>query len=196
VEQPSTSPSAAAEQAGGPIRLGPDPRGVLASQHLRRAIDHGVIDAGQYKIFPASVQPGSLDLHLGEVACRIRCSFLPDDSSVEVKLKDFIIDEVDLRRDGAVLETERPYLIPLVEALDLPDTIRGQRLVQMHVRQAPRLIHVGDYSPLGWLRHPRRARRREVEQVVPAEPAARSEEPRRIRRERSTVIDAATGKAG
>jgi hypothetical protein len=49
---------------------------------------------------------------------------------------------------------------------------------------------------LGWLRHPRRARRREGEQVVAAEHAGRPEEPRRIRRECSTVIDAATGTAG
>jgi dCTP deaminase len=126
VEQSSTSASPGAEQAGGPIGLGPDPRGVLASQHLRRAIDEGVIDAGKYKILPASVQPASLDLRLGDIAPRTRCSFLPEGAPVEVKLKDFIIDEVDLRRDGAVLETKRPYLIPLVEELDLPDTIRGK----------------------------------------------------------------------
>jgi hypothetical protein len=48
----------------------------------------------------------------------------------------------------------------------------------------------------GWLRHPRRARRREMAQLVAAEPAARSEEPGRIRRERSTLIETATGTAG
>jgi dCTP deaminase len=34
--------------------------------------------------------------------------------------------EVDLTRDGAVLETNRPYLIPLIEHLDLPPDIRGK----------------------------------------------------------------------
>ena len=34
--------------------------------------------------------------------------------------------EVDLTRDGAVLERDRPYLIPLVEELDLPPEIRGK----------------------------------------------------------------------
>ncbi|HEV3450555.1 MAG TPA: 2'-deoxycytidine 5'-triphosphate deaminase [Acidimicrobiia bacterium] len=126
MEQPSSLAANLVGGPGGPLGLGPDPRGVLASQHLRRAIDAGVIDAGPYKILPASVQPASLDLHLGEVAYRIRASFLPDASSVEVKLKDFIIDEVDLRRDGAILETKRPYLIPLIEELDLPDAIRGK----------------------------------------------------------------------
>jgi len=125
VDQPSAATSPAVSAAD-PLGLGADPRGVLASQHLRRAIDEGVIDAGRYKIRRASVQPASLDLHLGEVAYRIRCSFLPDASPVEVKLKDFIIDEVDLRRDGAVLETKRPYLIPLVEELELPASIRGK----------------------------------------------------------------------
>ena len=124
--QPSGPMSDATESATASLGLAPDARGVLASQHLRRAIDVGMIDAGPYKIQPASVQPASLDLHLGEVAFRIRCSFLPDDSRVEVKLKDLVIDEVDLRRDGAVLETKRPYLVPLVEELDLPETIRGK----------------------------------------------------------------------
>jgi dCTP deaminase len=41
-------------------------------------------------------------------------------------VKDFIVDELDLRRDGAVLETNRPYLIPLIEALALPKGVRGR----------------------------------------------------------------------
>ena len=43
-----------------------------------------------------------------------------------MKLKDFVIDEIDLRDDGAVLETNRPYLIPLQEELSLPATVRGR----------------------------------------------------------------------
>src|SRR5205814_838441 len=35
-------------------------------------------------------------------------------------------DELDLRRDGAVLETNRPYLIPLIEELSLPADVRGK----------------------------------------------------------------------
>src|SRR4051812_5923467 len=34
--------------------------------------------------------------------------------------------EVDLTRDGAVLERNRPYLIPLAERLDLAESIRGK----------------------------------------------------------------------
>ncbi|HSH22534.1 MAG TPA: 2'-deoxycytidine 5'-triphosphate deaminase [Acidimicrobiales bacterium] len=105
--------------------LAGDPPGVLPSQLLQRAIGAGWISAGDYAIPDTSVQPASLDLRLGEVAYRIRCSFLPDRESVEHKVKDVILDELDLR-DGAVLETNRPYLIPLIERLSLPPGLRGR----------------------------------------------------------------------
>ncbi len=102
------------------------PSGVLPSQLLRAAVADGWVDGGEYKIPESSIQPASLDLRLGEVAYRIRCSFLPDRDPVEHKVKDFIIDELDLRRDGAVLETNRPYLIPLIEGLALPADVRAR----------------------------------------------------------------------
>jgi dCTP deaminase len=102
-------------------------QGVLPCQYLERAINEGVIDAGeQLKIPRSNIQPASIDLRLGESAYRIRSSFLPDARPVEVKLKDLVIDELDLRREGAVLETNRPYLIPLIEELNLPPTVRGK----------------------------------------------------------------------
>jgi dCTP deaminase len=100
--------------------------GVLPRQYLLQAIQAGVIDAGAFKIPTANVQPASLDLRLGEVAYRIRCSFLPDRQTVEQKVKDYIIDELDLHKGGAVLETNRPYLIPLKERLSLPPNVRGK----------------------------------------------------------------------
>jgi dCTP deaminase len=100
--------------------------GVLPNQHLEAAINAGIIDAGEFKIRPEFIQPASLDLRLGEVAYRIRCSFLPARETVEHRVKDFVIDELDLRREGAVLETNRPYLIPLKERLALPPQIRGK----------------------------------------------------------------------
>ena len=100
--------------------------GVLARQHLVRAIEAGAIDAGRFKIPTENLQPASLDLRLGEFAYRIRCSFLPDKQTVERKVKDYIIDELDLRREGVVLETNRPYLIPLKEGLRLPAEVRGK----------------------------------------------------------------------
>jgi dCTP deaminase len=85
-----------------------------------------VIDAGRFTIPPENIQPASLDLRLGEVAYRIRCSFLPGRQSVERRVKDYIIDELDLRKDGVVLETKRPYLIPLKERLTLPPGMRAK----------------------------------------------------------------------
>jgi dCTP deaminase len=106
-----------------------DPRraGVLPSQELRRAIVREEwITSGPYKIHPDAIQPASVDLHLGEFAWALRCSFLPDTgSSVESKLRDVAFDRIDLR-DGATLERDRPYLIPLVEQLALPPEIRGK----------------------------------------------------------------------
>src|SRR5437762_5660561 len=101
-------------------------QGVLPSQTLERAVTLGMIDAGDFKIPASSIQPASVDLRLGEVAYRIRCSFLPDRRPVELKLKEFVVDELDLRRDGAVLETNRPYLIPLLEEVALPPDLRGR----------------------------------------------------------------------
>ncbi len=101
-------------------------QGVLPSQFLQKAVDLGILDAGEFKIPSSSIQPASVDLRLGEVAYRIRCSFLPDNRPVELKLKELVVDELDLRREGAILETNRPYLIPLIEQLDLPSDLRGR----------------------------------------------------------------------
>jgi dCTP deaminase len=100
--------------------------GVLPNQHISAAIAAGVIHAGPYTIPQHNVQPASLDLRLGEVAYRIRCSFLPGRHSVEQRVKEYIIDELDLHRGGAVLETNVPYLIPLKERLALPPEVRAK----------------------------------------------------------------------
>jgi dCTP deaminase len=93
---------------------------------LREAISAGVIHGGGFTIPDDNVQPASLDLRLGQIAYRIRCSFLPDTETVERKVKDYIIDDLDLRDEGVVLESGRPYLIPLKEHLALPPGVRGR----------------------------------------------------------------------
>lgn len=100
--------------------------GVLPRQHLQRAIESGAIHAGDFKVPLENLQPASLDLRLGEVAYRLRCSFLPDKQTVARKVKDYIIDELDLHKEGVVLETDRPYLIELKERLALPPGVRGR----------------------------------------------------------------------
>ena len=80
---------------------------MVPSQHIDAAIAAGAIHAGGYTIPQHNVQPASLDLQLGEVAYRIRCSFLPGKNTVERRVKDYIIDELDLRIvKGCVLENE------------------------------------------------------------------------------------------
>jgi dCTP deaminase len=98
---------------------------VLPRRLLLAAVAAGVIGADD-PIPETNVQPASLDLRLGEVAYRMRCSFLPGADTVERKLKDHVIDELDLRDGGAVLETNRPYLVPLKERLDLPKEVRAK----------------------------------------------------------------------
>jgi dCTP deaminase len=99
--------------------------GILPAQGIRRAIDEGwiVADSG---VPAANVQPASLDLRLGAKAYALRCSFLPDDViSIERKLDDLSLTEFDIA-GGAVLERNRPYLIPLAERVALPDDVRGR----------------------------------------------------------------------
>ena len=72
---------------------------------------------------PDQIQPASLDLRLGEVAYRVRASFLPGphhggrSASTNLKLHEFALT------DGAVLETGCVYIVPLLESLALPDDI-------------------------------------------------------------------------
>ena len=69
------------------------------------------------------VQPASLDLRLGEKAYRVRAAFMPGNgNTVADKLDRLKLHEIDLA-DGAVLETGCVYIVPLLETLDLPDTI-------------------------------------------------------------------------
>ena len=99
--------------------------GILPTTWLREAANDDVIFSERYRIPPANFQPASLDLRLGERAHRLRCSFLPDSSPVWDKLPELQMEELDLR-DGAILERNRPYLIPLIEELRLPDFIRAK----------------------------------------------------------------------
>jgi dCTP deaminase len=96
--------------------------GIFPDQWLREAVVRGFIDAGELKIPDANFQPASLDLRLGPKAYRLRCSFVSGNKTVGEKLDDFVMGEIDLR-DGAILERNRPYLIPLLEELRLPPNV-------------------------------------------------------------------------
>jgi dCTP deaminase len=100
--------------------------GVFPSQALDRAIEREWVSSGDYRIRPEAIQPASIDLRLGDFAWALRCSFLPDvDSTVEEKVEGLAFQKIDLR-DGAVLERDRPYLVPLIEELALPDDARAK----------------------------------------------------------------------
>jgi dCTP deaminase len=103
-----------------------EPRGVVPSQGLWQAVKEGWISSGDFRIRPESIQPASIDLRLADHAWALRCSFLPNaGSSVMDRVGDLALDRIDLR-DGATLERDRPYLIPLVEELDLPRHVRAK----------------------------------------------------------------------
>ena len=65
------------------------------------------------------IQPASVDLRLGEVAYRVRASFLPGArASVAEKLQEWSMHRLDLTQ-GAVLEKDCVYIVPLLEHLAL-----------------------------------------------------------------------------
>lgn len=92
--------------------------GVLPIQKLRRCLEAGIISAPDiYPIAEDQLQPNSIDLRLGEKAYRVRCSFLPENESVEQKLDKLTIYSFDLR-EGTVLEQNCTYIVPLLESVD------------------------------------------------------------------------------
>ena len=99
--------------------------GVLPSQDILALLEAGIINAGEYSVPPENIQPASLDLRLGarrlphplQLPARPRARRGQDEG--------LVIDELDLHDNGAVLETNRPYLVPLKERLALPKGIRG-----------------------------------------------------------------------
>src|SRR5262249_30286355 len=98
-----------------------DRSGVLPSQMLAAATKDGRITTGDGSDIPVqNIQPASLDLRLGDVAHRLRCSFLPDNERVEEALLRYKEGRAIPLRPGFDLEPRRPYLIPLVERLALP----------------------------------------------------------------------------
>src|ERR1700738_4200651 len=78
-----------------------------------------------YDLVSDQIQPASLDLRLGEVAFRVRASFLPGPhTTVAERIDELKLHEMALR-GGAVLETQCVYIVPLIESLALPGHIAG-----------------------------------------------------------------------
>jgi dCTP deaminase len=104
-------------EAAGPERA--TGAGILPAQAIRALVETGEIRPAE--AFGArQVQPASLDLRLGDVAYRVRASFLPGPGvTVAERLGELSLHTIDLS-DGAVLETGCVYVVPLLEALALP----------------------------------------------------------------------------
>ena len=98
--------------------------GYLTNQSIELACHEGIIHS-RVSLLASQFQPVSLDLRLGSCAYRIQSSFLPENDTVEIKLKEVKLYEVDLR-DGGILEKGAIYLIPLLEELNLPKNFQGR----------------------------------------------------------------------
>src|SRR5467141_2387592 len=97
--------------------------GLWPAQLLRTAVHQGHEIQSAAPIEDDQIQPASLDLRLGEVAYRVRASFLPGPcATVAERLDDLKLHEVTLG-DGAVLETGCVYIVPLLESMALPSDI-------------------------------------------------------------------------
>lgn len=95
-------------------------KGVLPVQKLKILRDLGILNSqDNYPIQDDQFQPNSLDLRLGEIAYRVRCSFLPENETVMEKVEKLEQYQFSLK-NGAVLEENCVYIIPLLEKLNLP----------------------------------------------------------------------------
>ena len=98
--------------------------GYLANQSIELACHEGMIHS-RVTLLASQFQPVSLDLRLGSNAYRIQSSFLPENDTVDTKLNEVKLYEIDLR-DGGILEKGAIYLIPLLEELDFPKNFQGR----------------------------------------------------------------------
>jgi dCTP deaminase len=101
--------------------------GLLPREKIELMVRRKMI-RGVEEIEEAQLQPASLDLRLGPKAYRVRASFLPGRrQSVEARLATLVAldDVISLEGKGAVLERGCVYIIPLLEHLDLPESICG-----------------------------------------------------------------------
>ena len=96
-------------------------KGILPDRMIAALTREGaILPASEFA--PDQIQPASLDLRLGDVAYRVRASFLPGRTTVAQRIDELKLHEFSLA-EGAVLETGCVYIVPLLESLALPDEI-------------------------------------------------------------------------
>lgn len=97
-------------------------KGILPVQKLRELVEAGIISGAEnYPIEDDQFQPNSIDLRLGEKAYRVRSSFLPENETVHQKIEKLHQYSFSIL-NGAVLEPNCVYIIPLLEQLNLPES--------------------------------------------------------------------------
>ena len=97
-------------------------KGILPVQQLKKLVEAGIIASHEdFPIQENQYQPNSIDLRLGLKAYRVRCSFLPENETVHQKIDKLIQYSFSIE-DGAVLEPNSVYIIPLLEELNLPSS--------------------------------------------------------------------------
>lgn len=106
-------------------------QGILPYQDIKQLIATQALTASP-AIEDRQIQPASLDLRLGRKAYRLISSFLPELSPISSRLdvldfyqSDLVMYEMDLT-EGAILEKGHVYLVPLLEHLKLPKTLRAR----------------------------------------------------------------------
>ena len=134
--------------------LPPGANGILPDRMIAAMADAGLI-LPAYPFVESQIQPASLDLRLGDIAYRVRASFLPGPgATVAERIDELKLHEIDLS-DGAVLETNCVYIVPL---LGKPRAAAGDRRRRQSEKldRAARRVHPRDRRRHPALRHDRR----------------------------------------
>ena len=135
-------------------------KGILPDHMIAELAKSGGIRPAR-EFAPDQIQPASLDLRLGKMAYRVRASFLPGpQTTVAERIAELRLHEFSLT-DGAVLETNCVYIVPLLESMALPEDISAAanpksstgrldvftRVIADNTRGFDR-IHLGYHGPL------------------------------------------------
>lgn len=104
----------------------PTREGILPSQEIADLVATGKIGS-DVEITDEQIQPSSIDLRLSGTAYRIRASFLPGRKTTlltKAQANGMLVGTVDIS-EGAILQPNEIYIIPLMESLDLPGDVYG-----------------------------------------------------------------------
>src|SRR5258708_10524655 len=106
---------AASEDHAVPFTLPPDANGILPDRMIAAMADAGLI-LPEYPFVESQIQPASLDLRLGNIAYRVRASFLPGPgATVAERIDELKLHEID-RSHATALETHCVYIMQLLES--------------------------------------------------------------------------------